>query len=167
MPGGSEVCRDLSRIRRSSRQRTYHDSNFFGSFRYMCGSQMPQPPLDPIARDCIAKSTADHEADACSIVAVGRMNHQRGSTHTDPSSGGLLKILGATHSQRSRQHASGSTNAQADRRLRPLRRRAEIIARPARVRIRRRKPWVRLRRRLLGWKVRLLTGKLPHLRSAR
>ena len=39
------------------------------------------------------------------------------------------------------------------------------MLRPARVRIRRRKPWVRLRRRLLGWNVRLLTGKLPNLRS--
>ena len=47
-----------------------------------------------------------------------------------------------------------------------MRRRAEMTARPARVRIRRRKPWVRLRRRLLGWNVRLLTGKLPHHRSA-
>jgi hypothetical protein len=56
---------------------------------------------------------------------------------------------------------------QADRRARPLRRRAEMMARPARVRIRRRKPWVRLRRRLLGWNVRLLTEELPHLRSAR
>lgn len=42
------------------------------------------------------------------------------------------------------------------------------MPRPARVRIRRRKPWVRLRRRLLGWKVRLVTGKLPYSsRSAR
>ncbi len=41
------------------------------------------------------------------------------------------------------------------------------MARPARVRIRRRKPWVRLRRRLLGWNVRLLTEELPHLRSVR
>ena len=35
------------------------------------------------------------------------------------------------------------------------------MARPARVRMRARKPWVRLRRRLLGWKVRLLTEVLP------
>ena len=56
---------------------------------------------------------------------------------------------------------------QADSRVRPLRRRAEMIERPARVRIRRRKPWVRLRRRLLGWNVRLLTGKLPNPRSGR
>jgi hypothetical protein len=40
--------------------------------------------------------------------------------------------------------------------LRPLRRRAERTARPERVRIRTRKPWVRLRRRLFGWKVRFI-----------
>jgi hypothetical protein len=48
--------------------------------------------------------------------------------------------------------------AQADRARRPLRRRAEMMARPARVRMRSRNPWVRARRRLLGWNVRLLTG---------
>jgi hypothetical protein len=47
---------------------------------------------------------------------------------------------------------------QADKRVRPLARRAEIIARPARVRMRSRKPWVFARRRLFGWKVRLLTS---------
>jgi len=46
---------------------------------------------------------------------------------------------------------------QAESSERPLRRRADKMARPARVRIRRRKPWVLARRRLLGWKVRLLT----------
>ncbi len=54
----------------------------------------------------------------------------------------------------------GSTAAsgpQPASRARPLLRRDARIARPARVRMRRRKPWVRLRRRLLGWKVRLLT----------
>jgi hypothetical protein len=54
-------------------------------------------------------------------------------------------------------------SGQAESSARPLRRRADKIDRPARVRIRRRKPWVRLRRRLLGWKVRLLTGELPHV----
>lgn len=38
---------------------------------------------------------------------------------------------------------------------RPLRRRLATIARPARVRIRNRKPCTRARRRLFGWKVRL------------
>jgi hypothetical protein len=45
--------------------------------------------------------------------------------------------------------------------LRPLRRRAARIARPARVRMRRRNPWVFARRRLFGWKVRLLTTGSP------
>src|SRR6476646_4344044 len=48
--------------------------------------------------------------------------------------------------------------------LRPLRRRAEITARPDRVRIRTRKPCVRLRRRLLGWYVRFI--KRGHPRGA-
>ena len=52
-----------------------------------------------------------------------------------------------------REHA----DPYADRRSRPLARRAERMARPARVRMRSRKPWVLARRRLLGWKVRLLT----------
>ena len=50
---------------------------------------------------------------------------------------------------------------QAARRLRPLRRREDRIERPARVRIRRRKPWVLCRRRLFGWNVRLLNVFTP------
>ncbi len=47
---------------------------------------------------------------------------------------------------------------QTARLLRPLRRREDRIARPARVRIRRRKPCTLCRRRLFGWYVRLLTS---------
>ena len=47
---------------------------------------------------------------------------------------------------------------QAERFSRPLRRRAAMMARPARVRMRRRKPWVFARRRLFGWKVRFDTS---------
>jgi hypothetical protein len=57
---------------------------------------------------------------------------------------------------RGRKHVGGD-GAQAASRERPLRRRPARIARPARVRIRRRKPCVLCRRRLFGWKVRLLT----------
>ncbi len=64
--------------------------------------------------------------------------------------------LGAlTKPGRCRQHV-----AQAESRVRPLVRRAPRIERPARVRMRRRKPWVLARRRLFGWKVRLLTRRL-------
>lgn len=47
-----------------------------------------------------------------------------------------------------------------------MRRRAARIARPARVRMRRRKPCVFARRRLFGWKVRLLTVGSPGLGCA-
>lgn len=46
------------------------------------------------------------------------------------------------------------------RRLRPLARRADRILRPSAVAIRARKPWVRARLRLLGWKVRFMTAAL-------
>src|SRR6478736_5833943 len=44
----------------------------------------------------------------------------------------------------------------AESSVRPLARRAERMARPARVRMRRRKPCFLARRRLFGWNVRLL-----------
>jgi hypothetical protein len=47
---------------------------------------------------------------------------------------------------------------QADNRLRPFSRRALMMDRPARVRIRARKPCLRARRRVLGWKVRFTAG---------
>jgi hypothetical protein len=47
---------------------------------------------------------------------------------------------------------------QADNRLRPFSRRALMIERPARVRIRARKPCFRARRRVFGWKVRFTAG---------
>jgi hypothetical protein len=81
------------------------------------------------------------------------------------------EIVGRTHPVRSGEHnvpicrPLEQLKAQADSSLRLLRRRADRIARPARVRIRRRKPWVFARRRLFGWKVRLLTVSLHHIRS--
>lgn len=59
---------------------------------------------------------------------------------------------------------------QAVRERRPLRRRPETMARPARVRMRNRNPWTLARRRLFGWKVRLplATAVSPrHLRTTR
>lgn len=60
-----------------------------------------------------------------------------------------------------REHAG-----QAESFERPLDRRAARIARPARVRMRRRNPWVLARRRLLGWNVRLLTRGLLDLKAS-
>lgn len=63
-----------------------------------------------------------------------------------------------------RQH---SGRPQAESLVRPLLRRLATIDRPARVRIRRRKPWVFARRRVLGWNVRLLTLGSPYLLRSR
>ncbi len=59
------------------------------------------------------------------------------------------------HPVLSRQHVAVRSRCQAVSDRRPLRRRFDTIARPARVRIRSRNPCTRARRRLLGWKVRL------------
>src|SRR6476620_8174792 len=71
-----------------------------------------------------------------------------GSTHCRCEIGALSEPMTR------RQHAP---EPQAESSVRPLRRRAARMLRPARVRIRRRNPWVLARRRLFGWKVRLLT----------
>lgn len=57
--------------------------------------------------------------------------------------------------------SSGGVRPQADKRARPLSRLAFRIARPARVFMRARNPCLRLRRRLFGWYVRLVTGSHP------
>jgi len=51
------------------------------------------------------------------------------------------------------------------RRFRPRRRRRDRTRRPALVAIRRRKPWVRLREMLLGWKVRFMASTPKWLSS--
>lgn len=79
----------------------------------------------------------------------------------------------AKSSRRLSRCSVGSTSwtcgqaAQADSLERPLLRRFATIARPARVRMRSRKPWVFARRRLFGWKVRLLTRGLQKSLSLR
>jgi hypothetical protein len=65
------------------------------------------------------------------------------------------------------QPTPGRQHPQAESEARPLRRRADRIARPARVRIRSRKPCVFARRRLFGWNVRLLTTLSPYDNSPR
>jgi hypothetical protein len=75
MPGGSEVCRHLSRIGSGSRQRAYDNSHVFWanparSVRHLTRGEMPQPPFDPIARDSVAHGTADHKANPRRIIQL-------------------------------------------------------------------------------------------------
>ena len=80
----------------------------------MSGGEVPQTPLDPIASDSISHSTTHDEANAgpildipllqLALIKMHSLDYQRGSTHADPSPGCLPEVLGAPHSQRSRQH---------------------------------------------------------------
>lgn len=88
-------------------------------------------------------------------------NHAPTRSNTGPDGGRELRRV--PHPVGRRQH--GDTRRPgyyAESSRRPLRRRAATMARPARVRMRSRKPCVLARRRLFGWKVRLLTIGLHH-----
>ena len=67
---------------------------------------------------------------------------------------GVTEFRRPCHPVLGREHSEGPVG-QAVSERRPLRRRSATMARPARVRIRKRKPCTLARRRLLGWKVRL------------
>jgi hypothetical protein len=79
------------------------------------------------------------------------MTYDAGPARTSPGAHGERELRAVTHPGLGRQD-------QALSRSRPLCLRAARTARPARVRMRSRKPCVFARRRLFGWNVRLLTG---------
>ena len=127
---------------------------------------MTQAARDAMAYDGVPHCLADDEPDPrvtggghtepSDLLGRDRMNDEPGPACSPTLPGHQPKVIATGQSCRRGEHAS-----QADRRLRPLLRRAARIARPARVRMRSRNPWVRDRRRLFGWKVRLLTVDLP------
>jgi hypothetical protein len=77
--------------------------------------------------------------------------HHQGPARTNPGAHSQRELRAAAQPGLGRQD-------QALSRSRPLCLRAARTARPARVRMRSRKPCVFARRRLFGWNVRLLTG---------
>jgi hypothetical protein len=119
-----------------------------------------------VAHHGVPHGLADHETDPggggsghtepSDLIGRDGVNDESGPACTPTLSCHQPKIVATGQSSGRGEHAS-----QADRCLRPLPRRAARIARPARVRMRSRNPWVRDRRRLFGWKVRLLTVDLP------
>ena len=129
---------------------------------------MPQLPAYAIAHDRGPDSTTDDETDArllsgwCIHVAgtfagtfAGKVHRDAGPRRTTTGAHSTIEVSVVPHANRGGQHRS--RRDQAERTRRPLRRRADKIARPARVRMRSRNPCVRARRRLFGWNVRLLT----------
>jgi hypothetical protein len=146
---------------------------------------MPEPALDLVPLHGVANGLAHDETRTRGSNAPPGVR-VRGDRPRRGRGGGLTQMHDeqrasgpATPSYRGRevlappqpvlggQHSMTCVRTQADRVERPLPRRDERIARPARVRMRSRKPWVFARRRLFGWKVRLLTRGLQKCLSSR
>jgi hypothetical protein len=70
----------------------------------MSRSEMPQSPLDPIARDSIPNRTTNDKANAGPVIQVPliqthSMDDQRWPAHAYATPGRLPEILCAAHSQ--------------------------------------------------------------------
>jgi hypothetical protein len=119
--------------------------------------ELAKPPLDTVSGDRRAYRPAYHESYPGRFLLVKSVwpdqqvaRHAR-PARAGPGAHGQRELRAATHPGLGRQD-------QALSRSRPLCLRAARTARPARVRMRSRKPCVFARRRLFGWNVRLLTG---------
>src|SRR5690606_12608083 len=106
---------------------------------------------------CAACPTALETTKPTCGCAAPSESSERWTTTVDLPARTPRRTARSKSTERRSRCAAGSTWDQAESSLRPLRRRAARMARPARVRMRSRKPWVFARRRLFGWKVRLLT----------
>jgi hypothetical protein len=110
-----------------------------------------QTSASPVAGHRAPAIDFRHESDAGGPAVPGR-----GTRNNDPVASGAsagvqdLAELPAVRKGPIDGHRSGTRSPYADNLLLPLARRALRIARPARVRIRARKPCLRLRRRVLG-----------------
>jgi len=119
--------------------------------------ELTQASPDPVPGHRGANRPADDESYPGRLGGMDpvgpdqQVTHQARPTRTDPGAHRQRELRGAPHPGLGRQDQALSFS-------RPLCRRAARTARPARVRMRSRKPCVLARRRLFGWNVRLLTG---------
>jgi hypothetical protein len=113
--------------------------------------QMTEPAADLVPCHRAADGTADGETDSRSLVDVVtalKVENQTRPSGTIPAPDGPCEFFSPPHPVSGRQHDRVCQTAML---ARPLRRRDERIARPARVRMRSRKPCFLCRRRLFGW----------------
>jgi hypothetical protein len=119
--------------------------------------QLTKPPLDTVPGHRRADRTADYKSYPGRLAISDPVGpHEQVTRHARPAGAGP-----GAHGQRelgAAAHPVLGRQDQALSRARPLCLRAARTARPARVRMRSRKPCVLARRRLFGWNVRLLTG---------
>jgi hypothetical protein len=104
-----------------------------------------QAPAQPVAADRRPERATDGEGDA---------QRNCGGIVEEGAPEGLGSDRASGSCQRLERPASADRPDQAESRVRPLSRLALMIARPARVRMRARKPCLRARRRVFGWNVR-------------
>lgn len=179
-PGTTEVFGQVGALVGRGGQGPHHQQQIRRGLLQQWAHQMPQPALHPRTDDGIPDGFGYDKAHPGPGGAVVRcragsrrgrwpgcgVHHQGAATSPHPASYGETELGRRSHPVLGRQHLlqlPEKASAQPASFARPLRRREDRMERPARVRIRRRNPWVRLRRRLLGWKVRLLTGSLPNV----
>ncbi len=122
-----------------------------------------KPPLDAVPGDRRANRPAHHKSYPGRLLPVrcallGVLADQQVAHHQGPA-----RSASGAHGQRELSAVAHPGLGRKDQALswsRPLRLRAARMARPARVRMRSRKPCVLARRRLFGWNVRLLRAVL-------
>ena len=178
-PGQPPLQRAASRSRAScvvvritrAGQRPYDNQATGGQQGQSVAHQMTQPALDLVAlrprrplpcsrRNPHVPGERSPPARAGPLRRCVQMDDQQRAPGPASSAYRGREVLAPPQPILGGQHGMDLVGDQADRRARPLPRRVARIARPARVRMRRRKPWVFARRRLFGWKVRLLTRGL-------
>lgn len=129
---------------------------------------MPETPGHSVPINRTTNGFGDDQSDQRCCVHI--LNSVPANVHNnarlrrpDAASYSEAEFRRPSHPVLGRQHCA-SPGFQAVKEPRPLRRRAVTIARPARVRMRSRKPWTLARRRLFGWNVRLplATAFSPH-----
>lgn len=149
--GGQNGEVGLSRMR----QRPDDDQVAGSQFTETRTHDLAQAALGSVAHYSVADGLGYDETHARSVGIIGvsqAVRHEMLCAHPDPGSEDSSEVFAAADPMCRVKHA------QAEMSERPLRRRAARIERPARVRIRRRKPCFLARLRLLGWNVRLLTS---------
>jgi hypothetical protein len=117
--------------------------------------QVPQPTPDLVAYDRTADDAADDETDLCQridVISPEQVDHHVWPSGPAAAPDGQCEVSTPPHPVPGRQHDERRSDlgGQTETRARPLRRRADRIARPARVRMRSRKPCCLWRRRLFG-----------------
>jgi hypothetical protein len=151
-----EVGRELGRRSHGSvRQRPHHDEVTGAKVTDPKGTNRTNPTCHLVPHHRSAHRLAHDQSDSGRVGSVRPphdMKHQGGAGGATASPHRGCEVSTAAHAVIRRKH-----RGQAARRARPLRRREDRIDRPARVRMRRRNPWVLARRRLLGWNVRFDT----------